>query len=173
MGKLSRHSDWRSFWVPFNALGTQQTPTRLVMNLSLPGQGSVTVRNLRLEQAASFEDLLRAPAAGSSDPKAGLIGGVAGAVIGCLGSLLELLAARGRARGFVIATAWTLAVLGAVSLGAGLLALATRQPPAVSFVLLLAGVLCAGIFPVRLRRYLRQYRESELRRIDSLDAVGA
>ena len=177
MGKLTGQSDWRGFCLPFEGSGAASPATRLVMNLTLPGKGRVTLRNLRLEQAGSFAELLGGPSVSSFGAlshasKAGLIAGLAGAVIGCLGSLLEFLAARGRARSFVIAMAWTLAGLGAVSLGAGLMSLTTHQAPGVSYGLLLAGVLCGGIFPVRLRRYLQQYRQTELRRIDSLDASG-
>jgi hypothetical protein len=38
-------------------------------------------------------------------------------------------------------------------------------------VLLLAGILCALIFPFRLRRYEAQYRAVELRRMAALDAA--
>ena len=39
------------------------------------------------------------------------------------------------------------------------------------FSLLLLGVLCVMIFPFRLRRYQQRYRELELRRMASMDAV--
>lgn len=172
MGKLSGQSDWRPCWLLFNATGTRQPPTKLVINLSLPGKGTVTVRNLRLEQAGSFEELLGRPPGSSLDSKAGLIGGIAGGVLGCLGSLLEFLASRGRARSFVVGACYTLAGVGAATVGAGLLALATLQALIASCVLLLVGIVCVVVFPVRLRRYLRQYRQTELRRIESMDAVG-
>lgn len=184
VGKIANHSDWRGFCLPFNSATIPSSPTKLVLNLKLPGRGDVTIRNLRLEQAASMDELLAgqdapqptAPHAaereGMADRSAGMIGGLAGAVIGCLGSLLEFLASRGRARGFVLGTACTLAGLGAACIGGGIMALATAQVREVAQVLLLLGVLCAVIFPLRLRHYLRQYRQTELRRIDSLDAVG-
>ena len=173
MGKLSGRSDGRPFGLPFNATGAAGNPTKLVLNLSLPGKGTVTVRNLRLEQGDSLEELLGGNSAVLfHDRAAGWIGGLAGAVIGCLGSLLEFLASRGRARGFVVGTAYALTGAGAAMIGAGLMGLLTHQAPVIAYVLLLVGVVCAGIFPVRLRRYLRQYRQTELRRIDSMDAVG-
>ncbi len=172
MGKLSDQSGWRGFSLPFNAL-SRSSPTKLELDINLPSRGNVTVRNLRLVQAGRFEELLSGQSAWWSERTVGWAAGLAGAFIGCLGSLLEVLSSRGRARSFVVGTAWALAGLGAACLGAGLMALATTQTPGLSYALLLGGVLCAVIFPIRLRRYLRHYRQTELRRIDSLDAVGA
>lgn len=172
MGKLSAQSGWRGFSLPFNAL-TRSSPTKLELDINLPSRGNVTVRNLRLVQTASFEELQAGQPAWWTERTVGWAAGLVGAVIGCLGSLLEFLASRGRARSFVVGTAWALAGLGAASLGAGLMAVATVQTPGLSYALLLMGVLCVVIFPVRLRRYLRHYEQTELRRMDSVDAVGA
>jgi hypothetical protein len=170
MGKLRGDSGWRPFMLPFNATGASGHPTKLVVNLQLAGKGTVYLRNVKVWQSSEW---LAAPVAGAwwADRKAGLVGGIGGALIGCLGSAMEYLAQRGRARRFVLGTAKTLTALGVIASVAGLVALSVRQPAGVWYVLLLGGVLAAGIFPFRLRRYAAHYRELELRRMSALDAT--
>jgi hypothetical protein len=167
MGRISGTSSWRAFTLPFDRTGTTATPARLEINLFLPAQGTVYVGPLKLvEYAGSLMDA-GAPQANAwwSDRQAGLIGGIGGATIGCLASLLALLAARGLARSFVLGMLQGLLGLGAVSLVAGIVALCVKQPYGVWMPLLLA------IIPPRLRQLQRQYAELELRRMSSMDMV--
>jgi hypothetical protein len=50
MGKLSGTSNWRSFSLPFNRAGSASPPTRLEVNLLLPGRGVVFIGPLSLVQ---------------------------------------------------------------------------------------------------------------------------
>src|SRR5215470_6609986 len=102
MAKLTGSSDWRAFTLPFNAKGASSRPSKLVLNVQLPGKGSVLLRNLKLVQSTSFEGAATQTGAWWSDRTAGIVGGVGGALIGCLGALIEWLAARGKAHRFVV-----------------------------------------------------------------------
>jgi hypothetical protein len=170
MAKLRGDSGWRGFLLPFNATGANGRPTKLEINLHLAGKGTVFLRKVKLVQMDTW---FGAAASGAwwQDRTAGLVGGIGGALVGCLGSTLEYLAARGRARRFVMGAAKALTAVGVVTLVGGVVALSFRQPYGVWYVLLLGGALCAGIFPFRLRRYEARYREWELRRMTALDAA--
>ena len=166
MAKLKGDSAWRAFALPFHATGTKVPLSKLVFNVQLPGKGVVWLRKLKLTQSNAAAD-----GAWMSNRAIGWAGGIGGAVIGCLGSLLEWLAKAGKGRGFVINALRVLTGLGVVTTACGLAALALRQPYAVWFSLQLLGGLCASIFPFRLRRYRQQFREQELRRMASMDLV--
>src|ERR1700757_3322597 len=103
-----------------------------------------------------------------SDRAAGVGGGIGGGVIGGLGGLL---AGKGQARGFVVAASWVLIGLGvALGLGAAV-ALSEKQQYAVWFPLVLGGILLLGIIPFRLRKFLKHYKDLELRRMMAMDAM--
>jgi hypothetical protein len=170
MAKLTGTSDWRAFMLPFDAKGASSRPSKLVVNVQLPGKGSVFMRDLKLVQSTSF-DAAATQTGWWSARSAGIIGGVGGALVGCLGALIEWLAARNKARRFVVNTARVLIGAGTASALGGLAAVALRQPYQVWYALLLLGVLVVMIFPFRLRRYQDRYREFELRRMTSMDAT--
>ena len=50
MGKLNGTSDWRPFWLPFDATGTTTKLASLEMFLNLTGPGTVSLRKLKLVQ---------------------------------------------------------------------------------------------------------------------------
>ena len=173
MAKLTGTSGWRRFVLPFDSTGAKGRPTHLEINLHLAGPGKVYIGPMKLvnypgQRFGSWT----APGAWWSDQTAGLIGGIGGATVGCVASLLGWLASRGMARRLVSGLAWGLIAAGAVSLVGGLVALALRQPWGVWFPLLLGGVLLLGILPPRLRQFHRHYAELELRRMTAMD-VGA
>jgi hypothetical protein len=172
MGKLTGTSDWRTFTLPFNAKGARSRPSKLVMNVYLPGKGSAFLRNLKLVQSTSFDAAATRTSGGWSIRTAGVVGGVGGVLIGCLGALIEWLAVRGKAQRFVVNAVRVLIGVGVASALGGLAAVALRQPYGVWYGLLLIGVLLVVIFPFRLRRYQDRYREFELRRMASMDATA-
>jgi hypothetical protein len=173
MGKLTGSSDWRMFTLPFNAKGASSSPSKLVVNIYLPGNGSVFLRNLKLVQSTSFDGAAtQTGARWWSDQTVGIVGGVGGALIGCLAALIECLAARGKAQRFVLNAVRVLIGVGVASVLGGFAALALRQPHGVWYALLLLGVLVVVIFPFRLRRYQDRYRDIELRRMTSMDATA-
>jgi hypothetical protein len=172
MAKLTGTSNWRPFTLPFNAKGAGSRPSKLVVNVHLPGKGTILLRNLKLVQSTSYEGAAAQTGASWSARTAGIVGGIGGALIGCLGTLTEWLASRGKARRFVVNAVRVLIGTGvAFSIG-GLTAVALREPYGVWYAFLLIGVLLVVIFPFRLRRYQHRYREFELRRMASMDATG-
>jgi hypothetical protein len=175
MGKISGTSDWRRFELPFNRTGTSNAPVRLQVNLILRGRGAVYLGPVKLVQfQSSGAGAWRSPSnAWWSDQKAGLLGGIGGGLIGCLGSLCGWLAAKGKARNFVTAALLFLTAIGAMLGIAGIVALALHQPYGVWYPLILTAILLLSICPASLRQFRRKYQELELRRINSMDASTA
>ena len=173
MGKLSGTSDWRAFMLPFDSTGGSGSPTRLEINIFLPAQGTVFLGPVKLvEYTGSLASMgIASSNAWWSDRAAGMVGGIGGGVLGCLGGLLGWLAWKGQARRFVVAASWVLIGLG-VALGlAAVVALSEKQRYAVWFPLVLGGVLLLGIIPFRLRKFLKHYKDLELRRMTAIDAM--
>src|SRR5207244_6478404 len=75
MAKLTGTSDWRAFSLPFNAKGASSRPSKLVVNVQLPGKGSVFLRNLKLVQSTSFDGAATQTGAWWSDRTVGIVGG--------------------------------------------------------------------------------------------------
>lgn len=176
MGRLTGTSSWRPFELPFDPTGAPGAPTRLEINLHLPGRGTVHVGPLTLVQYSGTSlsgGFGGRPDGWWSDRLAGIFGGLAGAVIGCLASVVAHCANRGRAHGFVVAAMVGLTVLGSVALAGALVALAVRQPIHVWGSLLLLGAILVTTIPFRLRQYRRLYAELELRRMTAADALNA
>ena len=164
MMKLLGSSGWRQFTLPFDATGAPP-PTRLVVNVVLPGRGVVYLGPLELVDDIPGPD----GASGSLDRAVGLIGGVAGGLVGCLGALIGVLASRGRAKRFVTVATVSLAVGGTLAFAAGVVALSRSQPYAVYYPLLLIGFLVT-VIPLGLRPSIRRrYEEIELRRMRAHD----
>lgn len=166
MAKLTGTSGWRAFALPFDATGASGMPTRLVLNVVLQGRGTVDVGPVSL----TSQD---AGTAGAWWPErtGGLIGAVAGGVVGCLGALIGTLTSLGRARRLVVAAATGLVIAGAAAFVAGIVAVTGSQPYAVWFPLTICGALGAvlplGLLPTIRRRYeereLRAMRAQDLR----------
>jgi hypothetical protein len=172
MAKLTGTSDWRAFTLPFNAKGASSPPSKLVINVYLPGRGSVFLRNLKLIQITSSGAAPTHTGSGWSDRMAAVVGGIGGVLIGCLGAVVEWLTVRGKAQRFVVNAVRVLIGVGVACVLGGFAAVALRQPHGVWYALLLLGVLVVLIFPLRLRSYQDRYREFELRRMTSMDATA-
>ncbi len=139
-------------------------PTQLEVHLFTYGCGSVYLRPIRLWGVT-----------GSwwSPQQIGLIGGVGGSVVGFFGALLGLLASKGRARNFVLATMKIFIALGILLTIAGFVAVVSNQPYAVWFALLLPGVILTLVFSLTLPSIQRRYDELEIRRMTSVDTMGS
>jgi hypothetical protein len=171
MGKLSGTSNWRPFTLPFDRTGGNSKPTRLEINVILPSQGTVYLGPIKLvEYEGNLGLAHKSAGAWWPDRAAGWIGGIGGTVLGCLGSVLAVLAAKGRCRGFVITTSIVLIGAGIMVAVAGVAAVMIGQPYGVWFPLLLIGVLLLAIIPFRLRQYQKGYEELEMRRMSAMDA---
>jgi hypothetical protein len=162
MKKLQGSSGWREFTLPFDATGAPP-PTRLVVNVVLPGRGVVYLGPLQLV------DGMAGGASGSLGRAAGLFGGVGGGLVGCIGALIGVLASRGRAKRFVTIAIVSLAIGGTLAFAAGVIALSRSQPYNVYYPLLLIGFL-AAVIPLGLRSSIRRrYEAIELRRMCAHD----
>jgi len=192
-GKIQGNSAWRTFALPFDASGASEPPSALEFNLVLPRGGNVTLRHVRLVEfppgttaaqtlalpgrpvqeipltpPREYEGSATAPKAWWNDRTAGLIGGIGGALLGFIGAVLGVMARRQRRA--VIRWAWGMSIFGGLLLIAGLAALAARQPYAVYYPLLLAGLITGTVFGANAALLARQTRQEELRRISALDA---
>lgn len=165
MMKLQGTSDWRPFTLPFDATGAPP-PTRLVVKVVFPGRGVVYLGPLQLADGGGL-----AGADPTLEARAGWFGGIAGAIVGCVGGLIGVLTSLGRARRLVIAAAGTLVVFGTIAFVAGVAALTRSQPYAVYYPLLLIGFLSA-IVPLGLMPAIRKrYEEIELRTMRAHDLL--
>jgi len=178
-GKLSGSSDWRPFVLPFyansgdQADGTSPLPEKLSLSLFLPGSGTVSVAEVGLYQYASGEDPLRLGMQTTGqwfgNSTAGLLGGLGGGLIGLWGALIGILSSRGKARRFVLGSANALFVIGIASLVGGVAALATTQPYAVYYPLLLIGIILVAVFGKMRGRLSARYEQLELKQMQSMD----
>jgi len=167
---LTGSSAWRDFSLPFYVLEGTQRPEKLVINVVLPGRGTVYLGPLRLSEYARGEEPLAVQGQWWDSRTGGLIGGVAGTVMGTLGAVIGTLVSRGKARRFVMTALAVMAAIGVVAFIAGLIALGLSQPYAVYYPLLLLGVLLSALPLGLMRSVRRQYEARELRKMRALDA---
>ena len=165
MMKLQGTSGWRSFMLPFDATGARSAPSRLVVNVALPGRGVVTLGPLTLASQDGADET----GAWWPDRTGGWIGAVAGSVVGAIGAMIGVLTSLGRARRVVTAASTGLAVIGIAAFLTGVVALTRSQPYAVYYPLLLGGFLCS-VIPLGLLSTIRtRYQALELRAMRAQD----
>jgi len=160
-----------SNWQPYRFIivghrtfaGVPTGPTQLEVHLLLAGSGTVYLRPIKL---------LGLTGSWWSPQQVGLIGGIGGSVIGCVGALLGLLASKGKARNFVLTSMKIFIVLGILLTIAGFVAVVLKQPYAVWYALLLPGVILTLVFSLNLPSIQRRYDELEIRRMTSIDTMG-
>jgi hypothetical protein len=161
---LEGDAETRPFEVPFSLGAGSPPPTRLDVEVVLPGAGTVWVGPLRLTS------MVGAGAAGWwSDRTGGVIGGVAGSMLGVMGAILGVFIARRKHRSLVLAGTAALAVGGLVVLTTGIWALASSQPYGVWYPLLLGGGLLMIVFGGIRRLARHAYTDAELRRMRAAD----
>jgi len=170
LGCLEGSCDWRFFSLPFTVTQGDVRPVKLVVNVVLPGKGTVHLSALRLLQYDESEDPMAAPCQWWTDRQAGLIGGIAGSLAGLIGALIGVLGARGKGREFVLGTLRVLPIIGTVVLAVGVVALAKSQPYAVYYPLLLLGGILVLLPLGLLRGMRRRYQQLELRKMEAQDA---
>jgi hypothetical protein len=163
MKSISGDSDWREFELPFFAEPGMR-PDRLTINVVMPGEGTIVVGPL------TIQSLDAATSAWWTDQQAGLVGGIAGSLLGLLGAAVGTLSQWRKARVLVVALIATGLSAGIVSLITGIVALCLRQPFFVCYPLLLIGVIATAVLGGLTPRILRRYREEEFRRMAALDA---
>jgi hypothetical protein len=158
MAALAGRSDPRPFALPFFLQEGGPRPVRLEVNVVLPAGGRVRVSDLRF--ASPLET--RAPGAWWSPEQGGLLGAVAGTVLGLVGAAVGTLCSLGVARPLVEALLRALAFAGLASLAGAALALASGQPYEVWYPLALTGGLATLLSPAILRVARRRYAAAAL-----------
>ena len=163
MAVVSGTSDWRPFELPFFLEGTAP-PSRLEINVVLPGSGTVEIGPLEVVRLAEAGSGAWLP-----DRAVGVVGAALGSAIGLLGALVGVLVSRNRGRGFVLPVMTAASLLGAVLIVASIAAIPAGQPPGIVFLLFVSGVILAAVFGASLPRVRRAYAEAELRRMRAMD----
>jgi hypothetical protein len=92
-----------------------------------------------------------------------------GVLAGTWGSVVGILAPRGKAKTLVLGVGWSLLAASAAMLVAGLFALSQKQPYGVWYGLLLPGFVGPIALGVNLPVVYRRYREAEKRRMEAED----
>ncbi len=165
MGVMKGTSSWRPFHLPFSTLGSKKRPSKIEVNLVLPGQGTVYLSEIRLIQSSSWW----------SGQNAGWLGGILGCLgglFGILGGISGSLVAKGRGRGLAFGTLYTMAALGMLLLMLGLCALSLSQPYHVYYPLLLGGVLFTALGLGLIPQLKRTFEQAELRKMKAMDLGG-
>ncbi|QVL34539.1 hypothetical protein KIH39_11710 [Telmatocola sphagniphila] len=105
-----------------------------------------------------------------TDQDAGWIGAIAGSSIGILGGLLGGLAGtfapKGKYKSLVLSIAFSIALFGVISFGAGIYAFTQSQPFFVCYPLLLLGLVCCSVIAL-IPVINKRYREAENRRLEA------
>jgi hypothetical protein len=162
MMKLNGTSGWRAFVLPFDASGAPP-PTRLVVNVVFQGRGTVFLGPLALS------DEKGSTTGQQENFRTNRLASIAGGVVGCIGALIGVFTSLGRARRFVIASAQSLIVFGALAFIAGIVAFESRSYSSLYPFLLLVGFL-ASVVPLGLLPVIRKrYEEIELRTMRAHD----
>jgi hypothetical protein len=164
-------SDWRRFKLPFHVMDSTKSPQKLVLNLVMPGEGTVYLSPVSLRQYASRDELAGSTGSWWSNRAGGMVGGIGGAVAGFTGALIGIVAGLGIGRRLVLALMVVASVAGVFVLGGGIVALLAGQPYAVWYPLTLLGAISAAVFGGLIPVVRQRYTQRELQRISALDAA--
>lgn len=169
MRSLEGTCGWRRIVAPFFIRKANARPDRLVLNLVLPGRGTVCLGPMRLVQYAEGEDPMALPGQWWSERAGGLVGAAIGVVGGCVGALIGLLSSRGKASHLVLGVMVAAVAAGVGMLILGVVAVSAGQPYGVWYPLLLGGVVCTAVIGGLLPVVRKRYRALELRKMAAQD----
>jgi len=168
LAALHGESNWRRFELPFELSGASQVPSRLEINLVLPGRGAVWLEPLHVQQLAGPAGTVQG---GWWSARVGtLVGAILGSFVGVVGAIIGVLGGRGRARRLVGALLVGMIAVGGCLVLAGAAAASSSQPRYVWYPLLVIGGASGVIALVILPAMRRRYAADELRRIEAMDA---
>jgi hypothetical protein len=159
--EVTGSSDWLRFVSIVQPIGGKEKPTRIHLEVTMPGKGVVRVRDVVLEA--------RNRLAWWSSRTSGLIGAAVGTSVGILGAVIGVLGPRGKGRRITIIGFALGMTVGAACLLVGLVALFSRQPYAVWYPLVLTGVLLCVTLPVIAMVIRKAQTQQELNRMRAAD----
>src|SRR5438552_11836979 len=168
LAALHGESNWRRFELPFELSGASQVPSRLEINLVLPGRGAVWLEPLHVQQLAGPAGTVQG--VWWSARFGTLVGAILGSFVGVVGAIIGVLGGRGRARRLVGALLVGMIAVGGCLVLAGAAAASSSQPRYVWYPLLVIGGASGVIALVILPAMRRRYAADELRRIEAMDA---
>ncbi len=168
LAALHGESNWRRFELPFDMSGASQAPSRLEINLVLPGRGAVWLGPMHLQRAATQAE---AAQGGWWTARSGtLLGAMLGSLVGVVGAIIGVLGGRGKARRVVLALLVGMITIGVCLALVGVAAAVSAQPRHVWYPLLVIGGASGLIGLVILPTVRRRFAADELRRIEAMDA---
>ena len=168
LAALHGESSWRRFELPFDISGASQAPSRLEINLMLPGRGAVWLGPMHLQRATAQAE---AGQGGWWSARSGtLLGAMMGSLVGVVGTIIGVLGGRGRARGLVLGLLVGMTTVGACLALVGVAAALSSQPRHVWYPLLVIGGATGLIGLAILPALRRRFAADELRRIEAMDA---
>jgi len=168
LAALHGESSWRRFELPFDMSGASQAPSRLEINLMLPGRGAVWLGPMHLQRATAQAE---AGQGGWWSARSGtLLGAMMGSLVGVVGAIIGVLGGRGRARGLVLGLLVGMTTVGACLALVGVAAALSSQPRHVWYPLLVIGGATGLIGLAILPALRRRFAADELRRIEAMDA---
>lgn len=165
---LHGDSPWRPFQLPFNLSGGSQLPSRLEINLVLPGRGTVWLGPIHLGPWSAPAPTVRG--VWWSERFGVLVGAILGGFVGVVGGIIGALGGRGKARRLVVTLLVGMIALGGCLVLVGAAAASSSQPRHVWYPPLVIGGASAIIALVLLPAMRRRYAADELRRIEAMDA---
>jgi hypothetical protein len=170
MGKVSGDSDWRPFLLPFHVgKGSDRHPDKIALNLHLPGEGLVEIREVRLVDGRSGMGSMYFEGGWWSHRATGLWGAIGGALFGIWGCLARLCAGRGKYLAFTRFTFVAWACIGVPFMIVGLVAAAQGQPFHVFFFPIFFGGLMSGVGGWELVKFREMETKLELRKMQAAD----
>ena len=163
-------ADWRQVRIPF-FLKAGERPARFLLGVRMEGPGTVWLDGIALSRAALPDPSI---AGGAGTGGGAYVGGVVGAALGLFGGLCGvwgalsgILAPRGKARGFVLASGWVLTAFGVALLAAGVVLSGTGSP--LGRPCLLAGIVISAVMLLLNFVVRRAYEQAEMRRLAAQD----
>src|SRR6266581_136110 len=100
LAALHGESSWRRFELPFSLNGASPAPSRLEINLVLPGPGTVWLGPLHLQQSSAA--IATVQGGWWSERFGTLVGAILGSFVGVVGAIIGVLGGRGKARRLVL-----------------------------------------------------------------------
>jgi hypothetical protein len=168
LAALHGESSWRRFELPFDLSGASQVPSRLEVNLVLPGRGTVWLGPIHLQHAPATAGTMQG--VWWSERAGTLVGTILGSFLGVVGAIIGVLGGRGRARRLVLTLLVGMIAVGGCLVLLGAAAASSSQPRHVWYPLLVFGGASGVIGLVILPAMRRRFAADELRRIEALDA---